>query len=239
MQTIFLTPYDNSLTGKYKSGDDVSVVLYTESSGFTVTLPDADSSENTRFTLSVVGVYDGTVKAITGQYIGETNSIVLKNNWRLTVKSYNGKYYIDNYDNSSTQIMFTPEGGIAHRYINDTGGDSVKGTVVHITGDNTVGKIVVDVPDPIAVIYEDGIANGAEMWVVTEGKAECLVIGTCTAGQLARGFVTGDSGYISGYLLCESVPTSPFATDKHFYEFGHVNTGRTGAGLAMVQIHKN
>lgn len=137
------------------------------------------------------------------------------------------------------KMLFTVDGGIAHKYINGTGAVSVKGTVVHITGNNTVDGIIINVPDPIGVVYEDGIANGQEMWVVTEGKAECLVIGTCTAGQLARGFVTGEASYVKGSLICENFTVAPFATDKHFYEFGHVNTGRTGAGLAMIQIHKN
>lgn len=137
--------------------------------------------------------------------------------------------------------MDTPEGGRAALFINKTGAPSVKGEVV-TTGsvvDNSVVKIVVDVPDPIGVIYESGVADGAEVWVVLSGMADVYFIGNTTRGQFARGFLAGDAGYVSGQALAEAFPTAPFASDKHFYEIGHILTSRTGPGLARVVIHFN
>jgi hypothetical protein len=141
------------------------------------------------------------------------------------------------------KLAFTPEGGIAHKYINKTGAASVKGYMVSCGGtcqiDDSFVLSVVNVPDPIGIVYEGGIADGQECWVVTEGCAEAYFIGNATRGQFARGFVTGDAGYVAGQVLAENVPSTPFATDKHFYEIGHVRQSRTGAGLARIQIHKN
>lgn len=140
-------------------------------------------------------------------------------------------------------IKFTPEGGLAVKVTNKTGGVSVKGEVVTVYNDtaidNAVEKIVVDVPTPTAIIYESGVADGSEMWVVTNGIADVYFIGSATRGHLARGFVTGDAGYVAGQALSEAFPASPFATDKHFYEIGHVIQSRTGAGLARVMLHFN
>ena len=125
--------------------------------------------------------------------------------------------------------------------VNKTGAASVKGTVVTISTseDNAVDKIVVDVPSPIGVIYEDGIADGSLVWVVVTGKAQVLFIGDTNRGHLARGFVNTDAGYVSGYALSELYPVAPFATDKHFYEIGHVTESRIGAGLAWCILHNN
>jgi len=134
-------------------------------------------------------------------------------------------------------------GGYMIKLTNKTGGASVKGEVVSIYSatavDNAVKKIVVDVPDPIGVFYESGVADGSEAWIVVSGIADVYFIGDTTRGYLARGFVSADSGYVSGQAMAEAVPTSPFATDKHFYEIGHVLESRTGAGLAKCVLHFN
>lgn len=135
----------------------------------------------------------------------------------------------------------TPEGGFFVTLLNKTGANSVKGTVVcaHDTVDNAVKKIVVNVPDPIGIIYDDGIADGQPVRVVISGLADIYFIGSTNRGYLARGFITGDAGYVSGQALSEAVPSSPFASDKHFYEIGHVLQSRTGAGLARCMVHFN
>lgn len=242
MRTIQLTPSQNKIARNYLRGEEVFCVCDTTLASFTVTMPDCEGIEDVIFNFINVGANILTISCLTRQNISGKQSFQLRqfDTARIIIDSAVSRYLISVSKFSIIEnVLITPEGGVAHKYRNGTGSVSVKGTVVHIIGDNTVDGIIVDVPDPIGVIYESGISNNSEMWVVTEGKAECLVIGTCTAGQLARGFVTADAGYIKGSLICEAVPTSPFATDKHFYEFGHVNTGRTGAGLAMIQIHKN
>lgn len=140
-----------------------------------------------------------------------------------------------------TKFAVSAEGGVMVRLTNKTGGASVKGNVVSnsATTANAVEKIVVDQPDPIGVFYESGIADGAEAWVVVAGIADVYFIGSTTLGYLARGFVSADAGYVTGQALAEALPAAPFATDKHFYEIGHVLEARVGAGLAKCVLHFN
>ena len=145
--------------------------------------------------------------------------------------------------NVGAKVKITAEGGIAVKMTNKTGGASVKGEVVTVytatAVNSAVAKIVVDVPAPIGVFYESGVADGSEAWVVVSGIADVYFIGNTALGNLARGFITGDAGYVTGQALAEAVPSSPFASDKHFYEIGHVIEARTGAGLAKCVLHFN
>lgn len=136
----------------------------------------------------------------------------------------------------------TPDGGFAVFLLNKTGAVSIKGEVVTPNGATqlSVKKITVDIPAPIGVFLESGIPDGSGAWVVIGGIADVYFVGNTTAGQFARGFLTADGGsYVTGRALCESVPTSPFASDKHFYEIGHVLETRVGAGLAKCVVHFN
>lgn len=140
------------------------------------------------------------------------------------------------------KVKFTPEGGIAVLLINKTGGNSAKGEVVTVssTTNNAVEKVIVDVPNPIGVFYESGAPDGSLAWVVVSGIADVYFIGNTTKGHIARGFLTADgAGYVAGQALSEVYPVSPFASDKHFYELGHVLEDRTGAGLAKCILHFN
>lgn len=136
-------------------------------------------------------------------------------------------------------VYLTPEGGIAVKFKNATGVPSVKGAVVRVGGERAVELAQVGIPDPIGVFFQDGVPDGEDAWVVTGGIADVLFIGNTTAGHLARTFVSGDAGGVAGRALSEAAPTSPFATDKHFCEMGHVLESRTGAGLALVNLHFN
>jgi hypothetical protein len=143
---------------------------------------------------------------------------------------------------TSPKAMFTVEGGFAVKLTNKTGGASVKGEVVTPSDatNNAVIKIVKDVPNPIGVFYESGVADAAEAWIVVSGIADVYFVGNTTRGHLARGFLTADGGsYVTGQAMSEALPTSPFSSDKHFYEIGHVLEARTGAGLAKVVLHFN
>lgn len=140
------------------------------------------------------------------------------------------------------RARMTPEGGFAILVTNKTGAASVKGEVVTPGSavNNSVIKIVKDVPNPVGVFYESGIADGAEAWVVISGIADVYFVGNTAAGNLARGFLTADgASYVAGQAIAEAVPTPPFSSDKHFYEIGHVLESRTGAGLAKTVLHFN
>jgi len=112
----------------------------------------------------------------------------------------------------------TPEGGFAVLLTNKTGAASVKGNVVHPspTVDDAFVLSAQDIPDPIGVVYESGAEDGTPCWVVIAGRADVYFIGSTNTGHLARGFISSDAGFVAGQALSEAVPTSPFATDKHF-----------------------
>lgn len=140
------------------------------------------------------------------------------------------------------KVLLTPLGGIAVQLINKSGAPSVKGYVVTPSDsvDSAVRLVVKDVPNPIGVFYESGIADGSLVWVVLHGIAEVYFVGSTTLGHVCRGFLTADGGsYVIGQALSEAVPGTPFAADKHFYEIGHVLQARSGAGLAKVALHFN
>lgn len=141
----------------------------------------------------------------------------------------------------SEKCAMNADGGFMVKLTNKTGGASVKGEVVmpYDTSNLAVAKIVQNEPDPIGAFYESGVADGAEAWIVVAGIADLYFIGNATRGHIARGFVTADGGYVTGQVLSEAVPSSPFATDKHFFECGHVLESRVGAGIAKCILHFN
>jgi hypothetical protein len=141
----------------------------------------------------------------------------------------------------SSECTFTNEGGFAIRLLNKTGAASVKGNLVDIS-DTTEGGVrltPVDIPDTIGVFYESGVPDGSLAWIVVSGRAEVYFSGSATRRHLARSMITGDAGAAAGLAIAEALPTSPFATDKHFCEIGHVERSGTGAGLAFCILHFN
>lgn len=143
--------------------------------------------------------------------------------------------------NAEDRVLFTDEGGLAIKLVNRTGAPTVKGYCVTTSDavENSVKLVPVNVPNCIGVFYESGVADGEEAWVVIAGVAEVYFWGNTTRGHLARTGLTADTGEVAGQAMSEAVPTSPFATDKHFCEIGHVLESRTGAGLAKVVLHFN
>lgn len=139
------------------------------------------------------------------------------------------------------KIKITSEGGLAIKLTNKTGAASVKGTLVdpHTTIDFAVVLVPAGLPDIIGVMYESGVPDGAECWVVVSGLADVMFIGDVTPGQFARMSIAADTGDAPGHAIAENLPTAPFATDKHFMEIGHCLQARTGAGLARVVLHFN
>lgn len=119
----------------------------------------------------------------------------------------------------------TVEGGFAVRMLNQTGGASVKGTVVEpqsgAVENRGVKAITADDPDLVGVIYESGIADGSLMWVVVSGMAQILLQDS-TAGT--RGYWSRASASQAGRVNSTSaVPPGGGVTelDIHVREVGH------------------
>ena len=89
--------------------------------------------------------------------------------------------------------------------------------------------------------YRGEVAEDGEMWIVVGGIADVYYGGNVTRATFSRVPVAGDGGSYStqGWAINEALPTSPFATDKHFQEIGHPIESRTGAGLAKTIVHFN
>jgi hypothetical protein len=140
------------------------------------------------------------------------------------------------------KVRMTAEGGLAIRLTNKTGGASIKGYIAEAdtTTDDAFTYTTDGVPDPIGIVYEAGIADGSECWVVVAGIADVYYGGAVTRGTFSRVPVAADGApYATGMAIAEAVPTSPFATDKHFQEIGHPIESIGSAGLARTVLHFN
>ena len=145
------------------------------------------------------------------------------------------------WNTASANMKFTPEGGLAILLINKTGSVSVKGRGIepNTALDNSVVLVGIDEVDCIGVFYEAGIADGELAWIVIAGIANVLFIGATTRHHFARVNITTDTDAVAGGIISEALPTSPFATDKHFAEIGHILETIGAAGLAKVNLHFN
>lgn len=141
----------------------------------------------------------------------------------------------------SDGIKLTPEGGFAVKVTNKTGGASIKGYIVHAsnTTDNAVRYTSNNNADPLGIVYESGIADGSEMWIVIGGIADVFYGTTVTRATFSRVPVAADGIAVDGQAVNEPLPTSPFATDKHFQEIGHPIESRGTSGLAKTILHFN
>ena len=133
----------------------------------------------------------------------------------------------------ASKIRTTPEGGLAIALTNKTGGASVQGQVVDLdtANNNAVTTTPINAVNPIGVIYNAGIADAAEVWVVVSGIADILIdAGGSTAGDWLGASATAGSAVASN---------SPPAAPTHFEEMGHCLETRVGAGLAKGVLHFN
>jgi hypothetical protein len=140
----------------------------------------------------------------------------------------------------NNKVKLTPEGGIAISVINKTGGVSAKGMIVEPASstDNAVKLTTDGDVDPIGIIYEAGIADGEEMFIVVAGIAEVYYGVAVTRATFSRVPIVAD-GLNPGEAMNEALPSPPFATDKHFQEIGHPIESRGTPGLAKTVLHFN
>lgn len=141
--------------------------------------------------------------------------------------------------NQNDAAKLTLDGGYAVRYINKTGGASVKGTLV--SSSQSVANAVIaqtNTYDSIGVIYEDGIADGSLVWVVVSGRAQVLYKNdtNATVGNI----LVADA--VDGRASDLANPGGGLpGTDTHFTECGHVLETKTGGTnvLVYVNLHFN
>jgi hypothetical protein len=136
----------------------------------------------------------------------------------------------------------TPEGGFYVTLTNKTGGATTKGYLVKgsSTTANAFEYCSSNDPDIFGVVYEAGIADGSACRIVFTGIADVYVSADGASLQdFVRMNATGDTSTADGVATAEAVPSSPFATDKHFQEIGHALEARGDAGLIKCMLHFN
>ena len=137
---------------------------------------------------------------------------------------------------------FTPEGGFFVTLTNKTGGATTKGYLCGPSSGtaNAFTYAPSEAPDIIGIVYDAGIADGAECRIVVAGIADVYVSADgASLEDFVRMNTSGDTSTASGVATAEAVPSSPFSTDKHFQEVGHAIEARGDAGLIKCVIHFN
>lgn len=143
---------------------------------------------------------------------------------------------------STPKIKFTAEGGLAVKLTNKTGSNSVKGSVVSISSsvDNAF-TLQTNEFDSVGVVYDDGIADGQECWVVEGGRAQVL-LKDGTASTRGNWVICADT---DGRADATQPTPSPNNTTgehtQHFKEIGHcMETKSSGTSvLAYCTLHFN
>jgi hypothetical protein len=141
--------------------------------------------------------------------------------------------------NQNDAAKLTLDGGYAVRYINKTGGASVKGTLVSASTVTANGVIPqANTYDAIGAIYEDGIPDGSPVWVVVSGRAQVLYK-NATASTVGNILV---ANAVDGRASDIANPGGGLpGTDTHFTECGHVLETKTGGTNVLVwaNLHFN
>ena len=134
-------------------------------------------------------------------------------------------------------------GGLMVRMINKTGAASVKGSVVETDSVGTDFSFKLSEAtdsDMMGVVYEDGIPDGQECFIVTHGPVQALLKDTTAA---TRGNWVQHSDVAGRIDATLAIPPlgGQVQTDAHFTELGHCMESVTAGvdKLAWVHIHFN
>lgn len=132
------------------------------------------------------------------------------------------------------KFKFTPEGGYAIKLTNKTGAASVKGMLVKgsTANDNAFVETATSDELPIGAVYEAGVADGSDCWVVVSGIAEVLLENG--SGTTNRGGWVGTSATAAGRAI--TLASSPGNTVEHFREIGHCLESQNAGSNVLCKI---
>lgn len=142
----------------------------------------------------------------------------------------------------NNKVGISELGGLAVKLNNGSGVNSVEGTIViaDINADDSFDIAAAGEPQPIGIVYDDGIADGSECWVVIYGIADVLLKDT-TASVHGNWVYTSDvPGRADATLLVPPGGGIP-ELDIHMGEVGHAIESIAGGNdvLARVCLHFN
>ena len=134
----------------------------------------------------------------------------------------------------NSYFKITPEGGFAVRLTNKSGAVTVKGQIVGIkTGtDNAFDLTAVGATYNLGVVYESGVADAAECWVVVAGIAQVLMKNAAERGQLCRIPLNTDAGEAAGYAMAAAQSDT-----ASVYKIGDVLESAAAEALCKVLLH--
>lgn len=139
-------------------------------------------------------------------------------------------------------VAITDLGGIAIPLTNKTGANSVKGTIVIASAgtDNAFDIGAAAEPQPIGIVYEDGIADGSECWVVIYGVAQVLLKDT-TASTHGNWVKSSDVGGRADATNAAPPGGGIPELDQHMGEIGHALETQGGGAdvLCKTKLHFN
>ena len=134
----------------------------------------------------------------------------------------------------NSYFKITPEGGFAVRLTNKSGAVTVKGQIVSHKG--TVARAfdltAVDANHCLGVVYESGIEDAAECWVVVSGIAQVLMKNAATMGHICRIPLNTDEGEAAGYAMDAAQSSS-----ASVYKIGDVLETANAEVLCKVLLH--
>ena len=128
--------------------------------------------------------------------------------------------------------IFTQAGGRGVLMENQTGGASVAGQVVecHASIDDAFDTESTSGTDAIGVVYNAGVANGSDVWIITGGRAQILA----DANGFTNNERLGTSDTVAGAV--EDIGGSPI-TALHFTEVAHACGDAASNSLGWAIIH--
>lgn len=153
-----------------------------------------------------------------------------------SVQGVNGIFSgaVSSFGFSMPNIKLTAEGGLAVKMTNESGAVTVKGQIVSHKG--TVARAFdltpVDATHILGVVYESGIADAAECWVVVSGIAQVLMKNAATMGHICRIPLNTDEGEAAGYAMDASQSST-----ASVYKIGDVLETADAEVLCKVLLH--
>jgi hypothetical protein len=139
-------------------------------------------------------------------------------------------------------VMITELGGVAIKLVNKTGSNSIKGTLVEASNTQDLAFDVLGSNEnhPIGAIYENGIADGEQCWVVISGIAEVLLVDATSSSNGNWVYASSPAGRANATLA--NPPGGGVAElDQHMREVGHALEAK-GSGsnvLCKIAMHFN
>jgi len=177
----------------------------------------------------VDGVFSGDVSGTSGTFTGPVSGTT--GTFTGAVSGASGAF---TGAVAGPKAKLTAEGGLAVKLTNKTGAASIKGTIVGVdsAAGNAFDLTAIDANYNLGVVYESGVDDGAECWVVVIGIAEVLMKNDATLGQQCRIPLNTDTGEVAGYAMADAQ-----AATASVYKIGDILETKTADTLCKVLLH--